>query len=119
LIKPPSVDIASFRSALRDADIEEMVESLLATFLTDSAGRVSALEHAVAAQDPKSIESAAHAFKSGAGTIRATRLAELLRDVEDAARAGRSGSTKGMIDQVRLEYAAVCFQLDALLHNAV
>jgi HPt (histidine-containing phosphotransfer) domain-containing protein len=116
-VATPAVDVTSFRSDLREADIEDMVESLLAMFLTDSPERLIALEDAVAVQNAEAIESAAHAFKSGAGAIRATGLAHLLRDAEEAARAGRSESSSQMLEQVRVEYAAVRHQLEALLNK--
>jgi HPt (histidine-containing phosphotransfer) domain-containing protein len=115
--RTPAIDIIKFRSDLREADIEDVAESLLGTFLVDSRVRMGALEEAVAAQHPKAIESAAHAFKSGAGTIRANTLAQLLRDVEDAARRGRRELTVNMLEQVRIEYTAVRRQLATLLNG--
>jgi len=112
--KAPSVDIERFRSDLREADIEEMVDTLLGTFLEDSPERLTALEHAIEHGDAPAIESAAHAFKSGAGTIRATHLAELLRLAENGARNGQPDSS-GLLEQVRVEYAAVRRQLEATL----
>jgi HPt (histidine-containing phosphotransfer) domain-containing protein len=102
---------------LRAAGIEEVADSILATFVDDSPVRMSQLEEAVAARDADAILSAAHAFKSGASTIRATLLAELLQDTEDAARRGRR-ELIGMLEQIRTEYAAVRRQLTTLLHNA-
>lgn len=110
----PSVDVERFRSDLREADIEEMVDTLLGTFLEDSPKRLTALEHAVESGDAPAIERAAHAFKSGAGTIRATHLAELLRLAEVGARNGQPDSTD-LLEQVRVEYAAVRRQLEASL----
>jgi len=70
-----------------------MVESLLQTFVEDCPGRFAALEKAVQEEDAKAIESAAHAYKSGSGTIRASVLAERLAFVEAAAHSGRSPAT--------------------------
>ena len=117
-VQTTSVDVARFRSDLREADIENIVESLLATFLDDSSVQLTALERAVAAQDATAIESAAHAFKSGAGTIRANTLANLLRDAENAARRGQCDSMRDMLEQVSVEYAAVRYQLEELLKIA-
>lgn len=113
------VDLARFRSDLREADIEEMVDTLLRTFLDDAHIRVAALENAVKGGNAKTIESAAHAFKSGAGTIRATRLADLLKEVEDAARTnGETPLSGDVLDQMRTEYAAVRLELETMLGNA-
>lgn len=111
------VDVAKFRSDLRAGGIEDVANSLLATFLDDSPVRMSHLQEAITARDPKTILSAAHAFKSGAATIRATILAELLNDAEVAARSGRHELT-GMLERIRIEYAAVRRQLTTLLYNA-
>ena len=42
--------------------------------------------------DAKAIQAAAHAFKSGAGTIHATVLAAALASAENAARGGHLGT---------------------------
>ena len=93
-----------------------MVNTLFDTFLDDSPERLATLEHAVASKDATAIHTAAHAFKSGAGTIRATRLAELLRAAEQSARAGQPTSPN-FLDDVRAEYAGVRRQLEALLRD--
>ena len=114
--RTPFVDVERFRSDLREADIEEMVNTLLVTFLEDSPGRLTTLEHAVESRDVTAIQTAAHAFKSGAGTIRATHLAELLQAAEQSARAGQPTSPT-FLDEVRAEYAGVRRQLEAALRD--
>jgi len=76
------VDVDRFRGDLRAAGVEEMCGTLLKTFMEDCQGRFAALEQAVQQGNAKTIESAAHAFKSGAGTIRATLLADALAALE-------------------------------------
>lgn len=72
--RPPSrVDLERFRADLSEAGVEEMLGDLLATFAEDAPIRFAALKQAARDRDPKAIERAAHAFKSGAGTIRATQ----------------------------------------------
>lgn len=113
LERSPSVDLAQFRADLREADIEDMVGTLLDTFRQDFPARLAALEQAVESGNAKAIESAAHAFKSGAGTIRATRLAELLREAEHGARTGSPSSAIDLLERVRTECAAVRLELEA------
>jgi HPt (histidine-containing phosphotransfer) domain-containing protein len=112
------VDLERFRSDLRDAGVEEMVDALLLTFMEDCSGRFAALEKAAREGDAKAIESAAHAFKSGAGTIRASVLAERLASVEAAAHSGRLESIAALLDQVRDEHVAVLRQLKTKLNQA-
>jgi HPt (histidine-containing phosphotransfer) domain-containing protein len=113
----PCVDVARFRADLREAGIEDMLTMLLTTFLEDSPERLAALDHAVRAANVKAVESAAHAFKSGAGTIRATRLAELLLAVESAAHSGVATSFDQMLTDVQSEYAAVRSDIELVLRN--
>jgi HPt (histidine-containing phosphotransfer) domain-containing protein len=113
------VDIERFRGDLRDAGVEEMTEPLLTTFVSDAATRFSALEQAVGSGDAKAMASAAHAFKSGAATIRATALAEQLAEAEAAGMGGRLEGMTAMVEQIRVEYLAVVRDLEALLGGVV
>jgi HPt (histidine-containing phosphotransfer) domain-containing protein len=92
-----------------------MLRPLLATFLEDAPARFAALERAVASGDAKAIEVAAHAFKSGAGTIHATVLAAALATAEIAARGGHLETIKGSLAEIRSEHLAVLLELEALL----
>jgi HPt (histidine-containing phosphotransfer) domain-containing protein len=95
-----------------------MVEALLQTFVEDCPGRFAALEKAVQEGDAKAIESAAHAFKSGSSTIRASVLAERLAFVEEAAHSGRLEPIAVLLEQVRAEHVAVLRQLKTTLNQA-
>jgi HPt (histidine-containing phosphotransfer) domain-containing protein len=92
-----------------------MLRPLLATFVEDAPARFAALERAVASGDAKAIESAAHAFKSGAGTIHATVLASALAAAEIAARGGNLESITGLFAEIRGEHLAVLLELEATL----
>jgi HPt (histidine-containing phosphotransfer) domain-containing protein len=108
------VDIERFRADLREGGVEEMLGILLDTFVQDCPARLAALEQAVREGNPKTIESAAHAFKSGAGTVRATVLADGLREVEAAGRSGNLAAVAGLLEQIRTEYLAVLRELETL-----
>jgi HPt (histidine-containing phosphotransfer) domain-containing protein len=90
-----------------------MLAILLDTFVQDCPARLEALERAVKDGSAKAIESAAHAFKSGAGTVRATVLAECLREVEAASRGGNQAAIGGLLEHVRAEYLAVLGELES------
>jgi HPt (histidine-containing phosphotransfer) domain-containing protein len=114
---PPRVDVERFRAELREAGVEEMVGTLLSTFVQDAPVRFAALEQATQNQDARAVERAAHAFKSGAGTIHATSLAAALSDAETAGRTGQLESTAGLLERIRNEYQAVMRELEATLSN--
>jgi HPt (histidine-containing phosphotransfer) domain-containing protein len=112
------VDLERFRDDLREAGVEDMLVTLLQTFMEDCPGRFAALEQAVQQGDAKPIESAAHAFKSGAGTIRATLLADALAAMEATAHAGRLESIGVSLEEIRSEQHAVMRELEVTTHNA-
>jgi HPt (histidine-containing phosphotransfer) domain-containing protein len=113
----PHVDIERFRADLREGGVEEMLGILLDTFVQDCPGRLAALEQAVQDGNAKAIESAAHAFKSGAGTVRATVLADGLREIEATGRSGKLEAVPELLEQMRSEYLAVLRELDARVHE--
>jgi HPt (histidine-containing phosphotransfer) domain-containing protein len=94
-----------------------MLSTLLETFMEDCPARLAALEQAIQQGNAKAIESAAHAFKSGSGTIRAVMLAEQLASVETAAHAGRLESIAVSLEEIRSEHAAVLQELRLTLNN--
>jgi HPt (histidine-containing phosphotransfer) domain-containing protein len=92
-----------------------MLGTLLSTFVEDAPTRFTALDRAMQSGDAKAIETAAHAFKSGAGTIHATVLASALANAETAARAGRLEGMTDLIEQIRGEHNAVLRELETIL----
>lgn len=92
-----------------------MLGTLLNTFVEDAPARFTALEQAVQRSDAKAIQTAAHAFKSGAGTIHATVLAAALANAENTARAGHLEPIAELIEQIRREHQAVLRELEAIL----
>ena len=94
-----------------------MLDTLLTTFAEDAPARFEALEHAVQIADAKAIQTAAHAFKSGAGTIHATVLAAALANAENAARGGHLEAITDLIEQIRGEHHAVLGELVGILGN--
>jgi HPt (histidine-containing phosphotransfer) domain-containing protein len=114
-VQTPRVDVERFRAELREHGVEEVMGALLSTFVQDAPGRFADLEHAVRGGNAKDIESAAHAFKSGAGTIRATILSDGLGEAEAAGRTGNLESITGLLEQIRGEYLGVVRELEATL----
>lgn len=88
-----------------------MLGTLLATFAEDAPSRFVALELAMKSGNAKAVEAAAHAFKSGAGTIHATVLASMLAKAENAAHGGHLDAITDLIEQIRNEHYAVLREL--------
>jgi HPt (histidine-containing phosphotransfer) domain-containing protein len=111
----PRVDVERFRAELSEAGVGEMLGPLLATFAEDAVVRFAALEQAAQSSDAKAIEAAAHAYKSGAGTVHASVLAAALANVENAARAGHLETITDLIEQIRGEHHAALRELETIL----
>jgi HPt (histidine-containing phosphotransfer) domain-containing protein len=92
-----------------------MLSPLLTTFVDDATARFAALEQAVLNGDAGAIEKAAHAYKSGAGTIHATALAAALANTENAARGGQLETITALIELIRSEHHEVLRELEAAL----
>jgi HPt (histidine-containing phosphotransfer) domain-containing protein len=107
-----AVDVERLREDLREGGIEEMVGTLLETFVQDCPGRLAALELAVLSGSAEAVRSAAHAFKSGAGTIRATFLADRLQEMEAAGKANELTRTGALMETIRAEHLAVLCELE-------
>ena len=104
-IQPP-VDLDEFRSAMREAGIEDIVEPMLELFAAEAAKGMAQLSSAMAAGDLDSVSRCAHSFKSSAGNIRAKTLAALLQELETAATAGDRAAVGRLIGGVGAEHAA-------------
>ena len=107
----PHVDVERLRSELREADLEDILGLLMETFITDCPQRLAALEIGAAARNVRAIRTAAHAFKSGAGTIRATALTAMLSGVEASARADSIAAIDTDMAGIRVECASVLSEL--------
>ena len=110
-VHPAPIDLEAFRATMREADAEDAVDTILATFVTALPGFLASLTAAVAARDAPRIQRAAHALKSAAGSIGAAGLATLLANMETAAHAGDVARAGAGIAQVQQEAGAVLGQL--------
>jgi len=98
---PAPLDLDQFRRSMRDAGVEDAVDNMLRLFATDAPRRLETLTQAVQAGEAKPIEHAAHAFKSAAATITARPLAEALKAMELAARAGDVERARSLLPEAR------------------
>jgi HPt (histidine-containing phosphotransfer) domain-containing protein len=84
-----------------------VVDAAVALFVRDAPDRMDAVRTAIAAADAGRIDTAAHAFKSGAGSIRAVRLAALLGEIEARAEAADIETARALAPKLEAEYDAV------------
>jgi len=91
-IDPAALDV------IRQLDTDgssDIFDSVVHTYLTDVPKRLQAIQAAIAMGDPKALQRAAHALKSGSGMVGAVSVATLCQDMETLA---RSGTTLGAPD---------------------
>jgi CheY-like chemotaxis protein len=105
------VDVESLREELRDAGAEDALGAVLTVFVGDAPIRMAVIDDSIAARDFTRIERAAHAYKSSAGTIRATELAQLLQKLEQAAKSGDLTETIVLRDGIAAAHEAAMAQL--------
>jgi histidine phosphotransfer protein HptB len=76
-------------------------------YLLDSHGLVASIEQSLSAGNSAGLARAAHAWRSYNGNVGAHGLAQLCRELEDAARAGDFTTARQLYIQVRLLHAQV------------
>ena len=103
---PPPVDLEEFRSAMRAAGIEDIIEPMLELFTTEAAKGMELIARAMAAGDLDALGRAAHSLKSSAGNVRARALADVLQQLEVAATRGDRGASARLIAIAQAEHAA-------------
>jgi CheY-like chemotaxis protein len=101
------IDLDELRADLRAAGIEESLPVLVKLFLRDGPARVDAIQKSVATKNPMTIATAAHALKSAAGAVRASRLMSLLATMERTAKAGDISAAGAQGDAIVAEHRAV------------
>jgi HPt (histidine-containing phosphotransfer) domain-containing protein len=109
----PPIDISHFRREMAEAELEDIVDELVEAFLEDAPGRMVAIETAVGSARTDDIRFAAHAYKSGAASMYAKRLADLLCQLESAGSEGDSGRAAELLPVVRAEHDATLALLSA------
>jgi len=104
-------DLDGLRRSMRAAGVEYAVAGIIQAFVREAPARMSALEAAVLAGEATRICQAAHAYRSAAATIAARGLADALRQMETAGRAGDPTGAAGLLEQARVAHDAVLMQL--------
>jgi PAS domain S-box-containing protein len=105
------VDLDAFRALMREAGVEEVVDTTVAIYVEEAPGIFAAIERAVAGRDADAVRKGAHSLKSASGNIRADRLFHLLQSFEDMGRDGDVGGIEAALPGLRAEFGAVMEQL--------
>jgi CheY-like chemotaxis protein len=87
---------------LVDGDIE-LLREMTVVFIEEVPRLMSGIEDALASEDVRSLERAAHALKGTVGSFAANRAYEVARRVEEAAREGRDEEARNSVAALREE----------------
>ena len=102
---PPPVGLDKFRSEMAAVGAGEAVDGIIASFAGNIGMWMREIGAAVDAGKAAEVARLAHAFKSAAAQLGAAKLAELLREIEAAAKAnGEMGRT---LERLRAEAGSV------------
>jgi signal transduction histidine kinase/CheY-like chemotaxis protein len=104
--------IASLRQLSGD-DEPDLFAELVQLFLEDTPARLEELNKALDAQDPESMERAAHALKSSAANLGAMGLSRLFREIESAGREQDIERATPLIKESGQEYERVQSALES------
>jgi len=103
----PPVDLEGFRAVMREAGVEEVVDSTLEIYVDDAPGIFASIAGAVEASDADAVRKAAHSLKSASGNIRAHRLYQMLQAMENAGKAGDVDVARTAFPELKGEFEAV------------
>ena len=93
------------------ATLQDVMEAeyplLLDTFLADSEERLRLLQNASSVGEAEHLRQAAHSFKGSCSNMGAALLAELCRELEEAARREQLADAAELVESVEREFAIV------------
>ena len=101
------VDLEGFRSSMRAAGIEEIVEPTLHVYVEEAQATFDALQSAVEARDAEAARAAAHSLKSASGNIWAQNAAALFENLEHSAQDGDFEGVDATFGEVKPEFERV------------
>lgn len=109
--EPVHLDLVELTDQLREAGAEDALPGILDAFSRTVPERLAALTEALATGDAQRVSRAAHAFKSGAVTVRARALSALLQRVEIDGKDGRVVDARAREPDIRAEADVVVAEL--------
>lgn len=103
----PPVDLEGFRSIMRDAGVEEVVDTTVEIYVEEAPEIFDALRAAAESGRLAEVRAQAHSLKSSSGNIRATGLADHMRRLERAATDGDGPRVAESMAAATREFEAV------------
>jgi len=105
----PILDAATLDAlrALPKRGPKDMLMHIGELYLVDSRGLIASIEQSLSAGNAADLARAAHAWRSYNGNVGAHGLAQLCRELEDAARAGNFASARQIYTQIQALHAQV------------
>ncbi|MBI2748057.1 MAG: response regulator [Burkholderiales bacterium] len=93
--------------ALQRPGTPDLLARIVARYMEDAPRLAQSMREAIAAGDGGALQRAAHTLKSSSATLGALRLAELCKELESRARAGRLADADQWLDRIEGETARV------------
>ncbi len=101
------VDLEGFRALMREAGVEDVVDTTVAIYLEESPVLFAGLEESATAGDTEGTRRRAHSLKSSSGNIHANRLYRLLQVMENLGRDADAEGARLALPELREEFGAV------------
>jgi HPt (histidine-containing phosphotransfer) domain-containing protein len=92
---------------MREAGVEEVVDTTVDIYLDEAPGIFSGIEQAIVEGDSDRTRKGAHSLKSASGNIRANRLYGLLQSMEGLGKAADVEGSRSALPELRAEFDAV------------
>ena len=83
---------------------QDFLAELIDTYLEDAPNLLSTIQTALASGDTEALRRAAHSLKSNSANFGAQKLAQLCKELEEAARRGELEGGAGLAAQILAEY---------------
>jgi HPt (histidine-containing phosphotransfer) domain-containing protein len=96
----------------------DAVGRIVARFLEETGERIATLHAAVAANNPRLIERAAHALKGSAGTVGAHEIRDLALQLEELGQHGRTTGAAELVTALDQSFARAQPVFEALRRSA-
>ena len=99
---------------LRDLGGKELLDEVIGLYVDDAPSRLDAMRQALAANDPGTLASAAHALKSSSSNVGARHVRQLCADLEAIGREGRIDGAADLVHRLESAYEQATRALHAL-----
>jgi HPt (histidine-containing phosphotransfer) domain-containing protein len=119
-VRPGAIDLSSLNNilALQRAGAPNILDRVIALYITDSPSHIDGMRTAVATGDTDRLWQAAHSFKSSSTNLGALNLAEMCRSMETLGRGRLLAGADELLVEIETEYSAACEALAAIQKGA-